>query len=115
MDVKRSIIRLIQEFDYSPASSLSLVSELYASLIISSFCFRRSVYNHSDTLPSRVPQGTALIASTVMVKFILSAVYPGLLYVINLILTDAHRPMLMLAVKKNPVEREFTRGGCLGS
>lgn len=51
-------------------------------------------------MPSRVPQSTALIASAITVKFILSAVYPEVLYIINLILTKAHRPILMLAVKK---------------
>lgn len=100
VDVKRPIIRFIQEFNCSPAGSLRPVSVLCASLIISSICFQRLVYNHSDAVPSRVPPSTALIASAITVKFILSAVYPEVLYIINLILTEAHRPILMLAVKK---------------
>lgn len=62
VDVKRSIIRLIQEFNCSAASSLSPVSELCASLIISSICFQRLVCNPGDAVPSGLPQGTALIA-----------------------------------------------------
>lgn len=35
-----------------------------------------------------------------MVKLTLSAVYPAVSYIIDLILTEGPRPMLMLAVKK---------------
>jgi len=102
VDVKRPIIRFIQQFNCSPASSLSLASELCASQIISPICFQRSVYNNSDAVPSRVPQGTALIASAVTGKFILSAVYSEVLYIINAFLIEAHRPVLTVTVKKAP-------------
>lgn len=90
MDVKILIIRCIQGFKYSAARSLSLVSEL----IICSACFRRSIYNHSGAVPLRVPRCTALVASAILVKFILSALYPQVLSIINLILTEARGPML---------------------
>lgn len=98
--LKTPLIRLIKQFKYSPGSRLSPVSELCVSLLISSICFRGLVFNHSDSVSSWVSQGTALIAPAITVKFILSAVYPEVLYIINLILTEAHRPMLMLVVKK---------------
>lgn len=94
--LKRSLIRLIQQFKYSPGSHLGLVSELCARLI-SSICFQGLVFNHSDSVSSWVSQGTELIAPAITVKFIFSEVYPEVLYIINLILTETHRPMLMLA------------------
>lgn len=95
--LKRSLIRLIQQFKYSPGSHLALVSELFASLLIFSICFQGLEFNHSDSVSSWVSQGTALIAPAITVKFVLSAVYPEVLYTINLILTETHRPILMVA------------------
>lgn len=94
--LKGSLIRLIQQFKYSPGSHLGLVSEICASLLISSICFQGLVFNHSDSVSSWISQGTALIAPAITVKFILSAVYPEVLYIINLILTETRRPVLML-------------------
>lgn len=83
VDVKRSIIRLVQELNYSPASSLSLVSELCASLIISSIYLQRLVCNHGDAVPSGLPQSTAQIALAVTEKFILSSVYPEVFCIVK--------------------------------
>lgn len=112
--LKRPLIRLIQQFKYSPGSHLSLVSELCASLLISSICFQGLMFNHSDSVSSRVSQGTGLIAPAITVKFILSSVYPEVSYKINLILTETPRPICRLAVQ-SLVEYECTRGRCLGS